>query len=192
MPSFRWVHNRSLALLASEVIGILQIELTPGNQLTQLDPVIVRIKRQWAEHFGRFQHWNLSSVPFVHSRASCKCTVFRWFPWFSLHLLYHRMASGRWTSYVFGIMQETLIKLLFKSNHSPNIYTILLLLLMSMKLVVNRKKMTTSDEVTTFSIILYGFVDSQLTNNPASDNLLVGYPTIACVGENRQLRNAEG
>jgi len=43
--------------------------------------------------------------------------------------------------------------------------------------------MTTSDEVTTFSIILYGFVDSQLTNNPASDNLLVGYPTIACVGE---------
>ena len=61
-----------------------------------------------------------------------------------------------------------------------------------MKLVVNWKKMTTSDEVTTFSIILYGFVDSQLTNNPASDNLLVGYPTIACVGENRQLRNAEG
>ena len=52
--------------------------------------------------------------------------------------------------------------------------------------------MTTSDEVTTFSNILYGFVDSQLTNNPASDNLLVGYPTIAYVGENRQLRNAEG
>ena len=52
--------------------------------------------------------------------------------------------------------------------------------------------MTTSDEVTTFSIILYGFVDRQLTNNPASDNLLVGYPTIAYVGENRQLRNAEG
>ena len=38
--------DRPLAFLASEVLRILQIELPPGNQLAQLDPVIIRIKRQ--------------------------------------------------------------------------------------------------------------------------------------------------
>jgi len=35
--------NRSLALLASEVFGILHIEFPPRNQFAQLEPVIIRV-----------------------------------------------------------------------------------------------------------------------------------------------------
>ena len=42
---------------------------------------------------------------------------------------------------------------------------------------------TIRHSVPSIKLFLYGFVDSQLTNNPASDNLLVGYPTIAFVGK---------
>ncbi len=38
--------NRSLALLASEVIVILLIKFMPGDQPAQLDPVVIRIKWQ--------------------------------------------------------------------------------------------------------------------------------------------------
>ena len=61
---------------------------------------------------------------------------------------------------LFFAIGELFQQSLSKSNHSPNIYTILLLLLRSMKLVVNRKKMTTSDEVTTFSINLFCLIFS--------------------------------
>ena len=36
----------SLAFLAPEVIGILQVKFPPGTKLAQFDPVVIRIKRQ--------------------------------------------------------------------------------------------------------------------------------------------------